>query len=98
MASIDTLVDDFGALLSEADTLLKKASQETGEQARVLQSEIEAKLQTARTKLQDMEEHATESAKAVKEATESYVQQNPWQALGIAAAVGFVAGVLLTRK
>ena len=98
MASIDTLVDDFSALLSEADALLKKASQETGEQARDLQTEIEAKLQTARLKLQDMEGQATESAKAVKQATETYVQQNPWQAVGIAAAVGFVAGIMLTRK
>jgi len=26
------------------------------------------------------------------------VQQNPWQAIGIAAAVGFLAGVLVTRR
>ena len=31
-------------------------------------------------------------------ATEDYARRNPWQAMGIAAGVGLVLGVLLARR
>ena len=31
-------------------------------------------------------------------ATEEYVQANPWQSVGIAAGVGFLIGLLATRR
>ena len=34
---------------------------------------------------------------AVK-ATEAYVRENPWQAVGIAAGVGLVLGLLISRR
>jgi ElaB/YqjD/DUF883 family membrane-anchored ribosome-binding protein len=30
--------------------------------------------------------------------TDDYVHENPWQAIGIAAAVGLVAGLLMNRR
>jgi ElaB/YqjD/DUF883 family membrane-anchored ribosome-binding protein len=30
--------------------------------------------------------------------TDKYVRENPWQAVGIAAAVGLVAGLLIRRR
>jgi ElaB/YqjD/DUF883 family membrane-anchored ribosome-binding protein len=31
-------------------------------------------------------------------ATEDYARRNPWQAMGVAAGVGLVIGVLLARR
>ena len=31
-------------------------------------------------------------------ATEDYVQSNPWQSVGIAAGVGFLIGLLASRR
>ena len=98
MTTMHSVVDDFSNLLTEAESLLQQAGTEGAEQARVLQAEVEAKLLDAKLRLQQMEGQAIDSAKAVKAATETYVQQNPWQAIGIAAAVGFLAGVLVTRR
>ena len=98
MATMNSLVDDFSALLSEAETLLQKAGKGTEEQARELQAEVEAKLLSAKLHLQQMEGQAAESAKAIKAATENYVQENPWQSIGIAAAIGFLAGILISRR
>lgn len=98
MTTMQTVVNDFTNLLSEAEDLLKRAGSETGEQARVLQMEIENKLLDAKLRLRELEGQAVDSAKAVKAATESYVQENPWQAVGIAAAVGLVAGLLIARR
>lgn len=98
MTTMHSVVDDFSNLLTEAESLLKQAGTEGAEQARVLQNAVEAKLLDAKLRLQEIEGQAVDSAKAVKTATETYVQQNPWQAIGIAAAVGFLAGVLVARR
>jgi ElaB/YqjD/DUF883 family membrane-anchored ribosome-binding protein len=36
--------------------------------------------------------------KAALDATEDYVQSHPWQTLGIAAAIGLLLGMLISRR
>ncbi len=36
--------------------------------------------------------------KVAAKATDDYVRANPWQAVGIAAAAGYVLGMLITRR
>lgn len=98
MATIDTLVDDFSLLLTEAETLLKRSGHETGDLAKQLRTEVEAKLLHAKLRLQELESQAVDSVKAAQRATDDYVHKNPWQAIGIAAAIGLVAGLLLNRR
>lgn len=98
MATMNSLVDDFSAMLGEADALLKQAGSGTQEQAVALQAEIEAKLLAAKLQFQQLEGRAAESAKAIQVATNNYVHENPWQSMGIAAAIGFLAGVLIARR
>ena len=31
-------------------------------------------------------------------ATDDYVHDNPWQAIGVAAAVGFLVGLVISRR
>ncbi len=97
-SSIDALMTDFGALLTEVETLLQRANNASGANADAIQSELETKLLAAKQRMLDLEGPAADAAKAVKQATENYVHQNPWQSIGIAAAVGFLAGVILSRK
>ena len=94
----DQLVDDFSAVLSEAEDLLKKASNETGDRARDLRSQVEAKLLAAKLRLQELESDAVDRAKAAARFTDDYVHDNPWQAIGAAAAIGFLAGLLMNRR
>ncbi|MDP3652477.1 MAG: DUF883 domain-containing protein [Rhodoferax sp.] len=98
MATIDNLVEDFGAMLTEAETLLKRSGNESGDTARELRSEVEAKLLAAKLRLQELEGVAIDGAKAAKKATNEYVHANPWQSIGIAAAVGLVVGLLMNRR
>ena len=97
-SSIDALMTDFGALLTEVETLLQRANNASGATADSIQSEVETKLQAAKQRLLDLEGTTADAAKAMKQATEDYVHQNPWQSIGIAAAVGLLAGVFLSRR
>ena len=92
------LVDEFSSVLSEAETLLDKASKETGDKARDLRTQVESRLLSAKLKLQEMEGEAVDRAKAAARVTDDYVHDHPWQAIGVAAILGFAAGLLMNRR
>ena len=94
----ERLVDDFVSVLSEAEDLLRKAGSETGERARDLRAQVEAKLLAAKLRLQELEGEAVDRAKEAAKYTDDYVHDNPWRSIGIAAVVGFVAGLMLNRR
>jgi ElaB/YqjD/DUF883 family membrane-anchored ribosome-binding protein len=96
--SREKLIDDFSAVLAEAEEMLKRASAETGDKARDLRSQVETKLLRAKLRLQELEGEAVDRAKAAARVTDDYVHDNPWQAIGIAAAVGLAVGLMLNRR
>ena len=94
----ERLVDEFVSMLSEAEDLLKKAGAETGERARDLRAQVEGKLLTAKLRLQELEGEAVDRARDAARYTDDYVHENPWRAIGVVAAVGFVAGLMMNRR
>lgn len=94
----DKLVDEFAAVLAEAEEMLKRAATETGDKARDLRSQVETKLLRAKLSLQELEGQAVDQAKAAARATDDYVHDKPWQAIGIAAAIGIAVGLLMNRR
>jgi ElaB/YqjD/DUF883 family membrane-anchored ribosome-binding protein len=94
----DRLVDDMSAVLSEAEEMLKRAATETGDKARDLRSQVETNLLRAKLKLQEYEGQAVDHAKAAARYTDEYVHDNPWRAVGVAAAVGLLIGLLMNRS
>jgi ElaB/YqjD/DUF883 family membrane-anchored ribosome-binding protein len=91
-------VKDFSDALDDANTLLREAAAETGERASDLRSQVAAKLRSAKLKLQDLQDDAVDRAKAAARVTDDFVRDNPWQAMGAAAALGFLVGVLISRR
>jgi ElaB/YqjD/DUF883 family membrane-anchored ribosome-binding protein len=89
---------DFGDTLADDEALLKQAATETGAKASDLRSQVEAKLLSAKLKLQDLQDDAVDRAEAAARVTDDYVRVNPWQAIGAAAAVGFLVGVSISRR
>jgi ElaB/YqjD/DUF883 family membrane-anchored ribosome-binding protein len=94
----DKMVNEFTAVLTEAEDMLQRAATETGEKAKDLRSQVEAKLLHAKLRLQELQGQASDKAKAAARATDDYVHDHPWQAIGLAAIVGLVAGLLINRR
>jgi len=98
----EDVVADFSATLAEAQSLLKRAAAATGDMASDLRSQVDAKLLSAKLKLQDLQDGAVDGAKAAARATDDYVRDNPWQTMGAAALAGFLcgvfAGIVLARR
>ena len=96
--SRESLLDDFSAMLTEAEDLLRRAGNETGERAKDLRAQVEAKLLAAKLRLQELEGDAIDSAKAAARYTDDYVHDNPWRAVAVAGAAGFLVGLLFSRR
>lgn len=94
----EILMADFQILVADTEKLLEHTASLAGEQADELRGQIHESLLRARETLKLTEESLRERGKAAVVATEDYVQENPWQSVGIAAGVGFLIGLLATRR
>lgn len=94
----EILMADFQTLVSDTEKLLEHTATLAGDQADDLREQIHESLLKARETLQLTEESLRQRGKAAVVATEDYVQSNPWQSVGIAAGVGFLLGLLATRR
>lgn len=94
----NTLVDDLKTVMRDAEALIKATSAQTGEKIQEVRAKAEESLRQARERLSVIEKQALQHAREVADATEEYVRENPWQSLGIAAGVGLVLGLLISRR
>jgi ElaB/YqjD/DUF883 family membrane-anchored ribosome-binding protein len=94
----DQLLEEFQALVRDTEQLLQHSASLAGEQAEELREQIRSSLGRARTTLHNAEGALLERGKAAVQATEGYVQTHPWQTLGVAAAIGLLLGMLISRR
>jgi ElaB/YqjD/DUF883 family membrane-anchored ribosome-binding protein len=98
----ERLLEEFNSVVTEAEQLLKSLATAGGDKAGTLKASIEQRLAAAGDRLARIREQALGHASATARATDRYVQGNPWQALGIVAALaaiaGLVTGLLIARR
>lgn len=97
-SSQDQLLEEFQALVRDTEQLLQHSASLAGEQAEELREQIRDSLNRARTTLHNAEGALLERGKAAVQVTEGYVQTHPWQTLGVAAAIGLLLGMLISRR
>jgi len=93
----DTLIESVRTSLDEAEKLLKEAASSTGDKASELREKALNSLKSTRLTLQDAQEEVLARGRKAVRATDEYVHDKPWQAIGAAAVAGFLLG-LLTRR
>jgi len=94
----DKLVSDLKLVVSDAEELLKLTAGQAGEKIAAVRDKLQRGLEQAKTKLVDLEGKAVEKTKAAARATDTYVHENPWKSVGVAAGVGFLLGLLIGRR
>jgi ElaB/YqjD/DUF883 family membrane-anchored ribosome-binding protein len=94
----DQLIEDLKTVMTDAEALLKATSAQTGEKIQEVRARAEESLRLAKQRLTAAEEEALRRAREFADATEEYVRDNPWQSVGIAAGVGLVLGLLISRR
>ncbi len=94
----DKLVADLKVVVADAEELLAATAHQTGEKVTALRERMEENLRNARHKLADAEDAIKAKTREVAKATDHYVHEHPWKSIGIAAGVGLVVGMLISRR
>jgi ElaB/YqjD/DUF883 family membrane-anchored ribosome-binding protein len=94
----DKLVQDLRVVVADAEELLRATANQAGERAAAAREKIERSLATAKVKLTEIESALAQKTREMAHATDAYVQEHPWTAVGVAAGVGLVIGLLISRR
>jgi ElaB/YqjD/DUF883 family membrane-anchored ribosome-binding protein len=98
----EKLLQDLNAVVAETEQLLRDTAAVGGEKVATWRAGVEQNLKSAKARLGDLEHAAVEKARATAQATDAYVHEKPWQAIGITAGVGVLVGLavgmLLNRR
>jgi len=94
----EQLINDFKVVVADAEALLKATAGQGGEAMAAVRSRVEASLATAKEKMSDAQAAMLAKTRAAARATDEYVHVHPWKAVGVAAGVGLVVGLLIGRR
>jgi len=83
--------EELRRLLDDAEALLRAATRAGTAEAR---DRAQATLEELRTRLGALEDQVRAGARDV----DSYVRENPWQAVAIAAGIALLAGLIMGRR
>ena len=94
----DRILDDLRRVVEDAESLLRETSGLVGERAAEARERVAESVRGARERLSGLEQELLVRAKVAADEAVKAVRSNPWQSLGIAAGVGLILGVLLSRR
>jgi ElaB/YqjD/DUF883 family membrane-anchored ribosome-binding protein len=94
----EQLVSDIKSVITEAEEILGATADQAGEKIANLRVRAQARLHAAKVRLVEAEEVLLAKTKAAARATDDYVHESPWTAVGIAAGAGLLIGLLIGRR
>jgi ElaB/YqjD/DUF883 family membrane-anchored ribosome-binding protein len=94
----DKLIADVKLVIADSEELLRATAGQAGEKIAEIRARTADRLATAKIKLAEAEAAVVDKAKLVGRAADDYVHDNPWRSVGVAAGIGFIAGLLIGRR
>lgn len=94
----ERLVSDLRVVIADAEQLLRSTAGDVGEQGAEMRSRVLARLSEARRNLGALQHSAATRVREAGAATEGFVRDHPWTAVGAATGLGLLLGLLLTRR
>ncbi len=93
----DRLVDSLRGIVTDAQALLK-AAQRGGEPLAAERERFESRLHEVRDELASLQHAAAQNVRRVAHAADTAVHTHPYAAAGLAAGVGVLVGMLISRR
>jgi ElaB/YqjD/DUF883 family membrane-anchored ribosome-binding protein len=94
----ERLTADLKAVLHDAEDLLRATAHDVSDKASAARVKLGKSLDDAKVRLTQVEEKVVEKGKEAAKATDEYVHEHPWQAVGVAAAIGLLLGLAVSRR
>jgi len=96
--SKEKLMQDLKIVIGDAEELLRATAAQAGEKAVAAREKIQDSLHRAKVKLAEAEDLMIDKTKQAARATDEYVHEHPWKAVGVAAGIGLIVGLLIGRR
>lgn len=87
-------INDLKALLHEAEQALGETTEQAGEKFEQLRERLRHALDQGRDSFEHLREEASRRARQA----DSLIRENPYYAIGVAAGVGALIGILVARS
>jgi ElaB/YqjD/DUF883 family membrane-anchored ribosome-binding protein len=85
-------------LMAEVQDLLGQMAHVADPEIARMRAKVSEALDAAKQAVADGAQRVQRQAKSVMQSSDGYVRNQPWQALGVAAVVGVVVGILVARR
>ena len=92
------LSNEFHDLIADIEDLVKETASLGGEELKLARAKLAALLESAKSSADDMGKSVSRQARKSVAATNDYVHEQPWKAIGVAATVGLLLGFVLARR
>jgi ElaB/YqjD/DUF883 family membrane-anchored ribosome-binding protein len=90
--------EEFNRLAADVEDLVRKIAHVTDADVARVRKRVEEKLADTRRIVEQGAARVRADGRQLIDATDGYVHERPWTALGIAAAIGILIGVLSARR
>ena len=89
---------EFHNFLADIEDLIKTTTSLTGEDLARAKAKLSERVAAAKESVEEMSGVIADGARTSVAVTDAYVHDQPWKAIGIGAALGFVLGFALGRR
>lgn len=93
----EQLIADFKAVVADTEALLKATAAHGGEELDEVRAKAEDSIKAVKARIAVEQAALLARTREAAKATDVYVHEHPWAAVGVAAGVGLVVGLLSSR-
>jgi ElaB/YqjD/DUF883 family membrane-anchored ribosome-binding protein len=91
-------VDEVRNLIADVEDLIARIADLNDADVATMRSKVMATVQSAKATLADSADALRRQAQRAASGADEYVRESPWIAVGLAALVGAVVGILVARR
>ena len=95
---MDPAIEELNHIVDQAESLLRSLGERGGEAAEAVRGRVTQTLNQAKARLADVAVDAEKVAESLADRADEYVRTNPWQAVALAALLGGVVTLLVTKS
>jgi ElaB/YqjD/DUF883 family membrane-anchored ribosome-binding protein len=96
--AVDPAIEELNRIVEQAETLLRSLGEESGEAAEAARHRVTQTLHQAKARLAATAEDAEKIAESLAERADTFVRANPWQSMALAALLGGVVTLLISKS
>lgn len=92
------LKENMQTVIADAEELLKATAGQTGERIEKVRTQVEKSLREARWRLTDAKDAVEKNVRKAAGSVDEQVHEHPYATAGIAAGIGLLIGLLISRR